>query len=112
MSKHTVSNIEELDRLLSEEPAVLGYFSHDACSVCKALLPKVTELIRADFALMRMFYCNTLKSPEVSGSLSVFTVPTIIIWFQGREAFRLSRNIGISELHTAILRLYSLLFEE
>ncbi len=112
MSEHTVTSVVELNSLLSEESAVLGYFSHDACGVCKALLPKVTELLRTDFPLLRMFYCNTQNSPEVLGSLSVFTVPTIIIWFEGREAFRFSRNIGISELHTAIQRPYSLLFEE
>jgi len=59
-----------------------------------------------------MVYIKSDKLPEVAAQNQVFAAPTILVFFDGREYIRKSRNIGISELQTEIERPYSMMFEE
>lgn len=101
-----------LDRLIRDEAALLCYYSTDSCSVCKVLKPKVQELLEDRFPQMRSCYVDIDKSPLLSGQFRVFTIPTILVFFDGKEHARLSRNIGIGQLEENIARPYGLLFGE
>ncbi|MGM0376669.1 MAG: thioredoxin family protein [Bacteroidota bacterium] len=104
---HSYAHFQEV---IGTEPAVLIYFSHDQCSVCKVLKPKVADLLAEQFPKMEMFYCNTLEQSEVAAQNRIFSVPTVLVFFDGRETFRYSRNISLDELKTAIQRPYNLMF--
>ncbi len=43
--------------------------------------------------------------------MKVFTIPTILIYFEGREHARLNRNIGMHQLEEAIARPCQMVFE-
>lgn len=95
---------------LKEEPALLAYFSTETCNVCEVLKPKVEELIRNKFPEIKLAYIKSNLLPDVAAQNRVFTAPTLIVFFDGREYIRKSRNIGISELQGEIERPYSMLF--
>ena len=101
-----------LDRMIREEAALLFYFSTDSCTVCKVLKPRVRKLLKDRFPQMRSCYVDIDKSPLLSGQQRVFTIPTILVFFNGREHARLSRNIGIGQLEETIARPYGLLCGE
>lgn len=101
-----------LNTAIDTERALLVYFSHEHCNVCKVLKPKIQELITQHYPKFKMLYCDTVNQPEIAAQHAVFAVPTILIWFQGKETFRFSRNIGLAGLEDAIARPYALLFEE
>ena len=105
-----IQSFEEFLKLKEEEPALLAYFSTEACNVCKVLKPKVDELVRAEFPKVKLVYIKSDKLPEVAAQNQVFAAPTIIIYFDGREYIRKSRNIGIGELQNEIARPYSMMF--
>jgi thiol-disulfide isomerase/thioredoxin len=105
-----VKNLDELESTISKNKALLVYFSNTHCNVCKVLKPKIHELLKEEFPLMQMYYCDTIESPEVAAQNSIFTVPTLVIYFDGKEYIRKSRNIGITELQKEIERPYSLMF--
>jgi len=107
-----VYRLPELEEIIFREKAVLVYFSSDSCSVCKVLKPKVAELLREDFPRMVVRYVNTELSPVISGQFRVFTIPTLLIFFEGKEQVRFSRNIHLQQLEESISRPYSLVFEE
>jgi thioredoxin-like negative regulator of GroEL len=107
-----IQSFEEFLKLKEKEAALLAYFSTDACNVCKVLKPKVGELIQNEFPKIRLVYIKSDVLPDVAAQHQVFTAPTILIFFNGREYLRKSRNIGISELRGEINRPYSLLFSE
>ncbi len=107
-----VSSYDEFLKFQEEEPALLAYFSTEACNVCKVLKPKVGELIESKFPKMKTVYVQTDKNPEAAAQNRVFGVPTILVFFDGREYIRKSRNIGISELQREIDRPYSMFFAE
>jgi thioredoxin-like negative regulator of GroEL len=112
MIMETIDTMPRLQELTEGSEGVLLYFSNDACNVCKVLKPKVIELLQEQFPRMEMGYIDTDRSPELSGQHRVFTIPTILIFFQGREQHRFSRNISLHQLEAAIERPYSLIFEE
>ena len=89
---------------LNNTEIVLGYFSFPECSVCKVLKPKVQEFLR-DYPGVTFLYVDIHQHPEISGQLLVFAVPTIIIFYQGKEAARLSWHFSIQDLETALNRL-------
>jgi thioredoxin 1 len=99
-----------LDQIIRDKPAILCYFSSETCSVCKVLKPKVLELLEERFPMMSSFYVDIERSPLLSGQHRVFTIPTILVFFDGREHSRLSRNIGIGQLEEIISRPYGLMF--
>jgi thioredoxin-like negative regulator of GroEL len=107
-----IYNIQELQNKIDSEKGVLLYFSSDSCSVCKVLKPKLAELLQEKFPLMQSLYVDTEKSPVISGQFRVFTIPTILIFFEGKEQVRYSRNISMHQLETSLERPYELVFED
>ena len=107
-----INSYDHFQELKEKETALLGYFSTDACNVCKVLKPKVEELIDAEFPKIKLAYIKSDQLLEVAAQNRVFTAPTILIFFDGREYIRKSRNIGINELMQEIERPYSMIFEE
>lgn len=106
-----IYDLKEVQELIAGEKGVLLYFSSDTCSVCKVLKPKVNELLQEDYPNILVRYVNTELSPLISGQFRVFTIPTILIFFEGREQVRFSRNISLQQLDEALSRPYSMLFE-
>jgi len=108
----TVEELGQLQNLLKKEKALVVYFSHEQCNVCKVLKPKVAQMLKKHFPKVKMVYADTMKSPEIAGQNRIFAVPTIVGFIEGKEYFRKSRSIGINELAQIIERPYQMLFEE
>ena len=106
-----IHSFDEFLKLKEEEPAMLAYFSTEICNVCKVLKPKVAELLQAEFPKIKPVYIKSDLLPEVAAQNQVFAAPTILVFFEGREYIRKSRNIGICELQRDIQRPYSMIFE-
>ncbi len=107
-----IYNIQELQELITREKGLLLYFSSDSCSVCKVLKPKVEELLQEQFPKILSRYVDIEKSPVISGQFRIFTIPTILIFFEEKEQVRYSRNISMHQLEDSISRPYGLIFEE
>ena len=107
---HTFKNIEEFENFVQGNDAVLAYFSTTECNVCKVLKPKVMEMFESEFPLFKLCYVETNLLPEVAAQNRIFSVPTIIVYFEGREFVRKSRSFGVGELQAEVARPYSLMF--
>ena len=98
-----VKSLNEFNELIEIKEAVLFYFSHEQCNVCKVLKPKVEELIEEYFPKIELFYCDTVKYPEIAAQNSIFAVPTLKVYFAGRETIKKSRNLGIEEILSILI---------
>jgi thioredoxin-like negative regulator of GroEL len=105
-----IQSFEEFLQLKDKETALLAYFSTESCNVCKVLKPKVADLIQTEFPKVKLIYIKSDILPEVAAQNQVFAAPTILIFFEGREYIRKSRNIGIGELQREIERPYLMIF--
>ncbi len=106
-----IRSASEVTNLIATNPAVLLYFSTSTCNVCKVLKPKVQDMLAEDFPQIIFRYINIEEFPSLAGQFSVFTVPTILVYFEEKELIRKSRNAGIMELASAIQRPYQILFQ-
>jgi thioredoxin 1 len=93
-----------------QHKSVCFYLSTPECNVCKVLKPKVIEMIEKDFPQIEFQYIDLNEAKEISGQLSVFSVPTILVYFEGKETIRVSRNIHLEELSVQIERYYQMIF--
>jgi len=105
-----IQSIEEFRDAVNKNTAVLAYFSTDTCSVCNVLKPKVTRMITENFPQMKAFYIQSDHQPELAAQNRIFTAPTVLVFFEGREMIRKSRAFGVEELKGEIERPYSILF--
>lgn len=106
-----IYSISEFDLILAENDVVLSYFSTETCSVCHVLKPKVIEMVSESFPKMKMVFIESDKLPELAAQNRVFTAPTVVVFFAGRETIRKSRAFGVDELKSEIARPYSMMFE-
>ena len=53
-----IENEKELKKAISENQAIILYFSGDNCSVCKVLKPKIETEVSKNFPKMKLFEIN------------------------------------------------------
>lgn len=104
-----LKNNHEFD-LATSQPAVAIYFHSQACGVCNVLLPQLDEMLSKEFPNIPLYLVNANESMELCGKLTVFTFPTVLIYFEGKESFRIARNINLASLKSMLARPYSILF--
>ncbi len=103
-------NLESLRNLIADETAIAVYFSSPNCGVCHALLPKVEHMFSERFPMAKLVLIQTEKSPEICGAFGVFSAPTLVVFFEGKEFLRKVRNMGIDEIRKKIERPYKIIF--
>ena len=106
----TLTTIDELNSFISKHTFAVVYFSHEDCNVCKVLKPKLKAMLAEEFPQIQFAYVNLTKSKELAAQNSIFTVPTILFYIEGKEFMRKARNVNLSELHADLERPYSMLF--
>jgi thioredoxin 1 len=105
-----IENFEQFEKLVADGSAVLAYFSTSECNVCKVLKPKVMELVLSEFPQISLVYVETNLQPEIAAQNRIFAVPTLLVYFDGKEYIRKSRNFGLDELRRELQRPYNLMF--
>ena len=113
MKKTTIKieNLNHLHNLVKDSDALITYFTTPACNVCKVLKPKILQLIKEKYPKIIFADVNSEALPEVAAHYTIFTAPTILVFFDGAETIRTARNISLQEFSTALKRPYSLFFD-
>ncbi len=108
---NNIITIEDFNLELKNE-GVAFYFTTSDCNVCKVLFPKLKMLLKENFPRIKLFKIDCTKAVELSAQQNIFSVPTLVVFFDGKEFIRVSRNIGLSELYDRIERPYKMIFGE
>ena len=101
---------EEIEKIISEKPAVALYFSAPTCNVCKALRPKLFAALEENFEEMEIVSVDVSREQSVAARYSVFAIPTLVVFLDGREFLRKSRHMSVDEVVGEIARPYSIMF--
>ncbi|KKB36018.1 thioredoxin family protein [Bacillus thermotolerans] len=104
----TVLSLSKLQEIINDHEAVLVFVSAPNCSVCTAMQPRVEELLK-QFPSVKSVYVNTGSAPEISGQYTVFSVPAILFFIHGKEAFRKARFIRLDELEHEVSQVLKLI---
>lgn len=100
----------EFNSFISSNKAAAIYFSTPDCNVCKVLKPKLIEMLAQDFPLMNFAYVNCKMSKELAAQQNIFSVPTILFFFERKEFIRKARFVNLDELKNELERIYSMIF--
>lgn len=102
--------LEKLNEHIRSNEAVMIYFSGQDCGVCEILKPKIKELLENKFPKVNQLYINAADNKETAANLGIFSVPTLIIYLDGKEFIRKSRNFSPIEIEKELQRPYDLFF--
>jgi len=105
-----VLTLSEVEQIIQSNDAVMLYFSGANCGVCKVLHPKIEKAFSQYYPLIKQIKIDVEQYPQIAGQFGVFALPTIVIYFDGKEFNRKSRNISVDGLLSEIKRPYELFF--
>ena len=92
-----LGNYEEILNKIKEEKYFLLYVSMNNCSICHADMPKVEKI--ANEKNFPSYHIEAPEIPEAVGQLSLFSVPVVILFYEGREIHRQAKTIDFKELN-------------
>ena len=104
-----MQTLDSINQTLNSNDAVMLYFSAPTCNVCHALKPKLTEAIMSEFTTFVIESIDISETPEIASHFSVFAIPTVLIFFQGRAFLLKSLHISIGDVIDDIRRPYALM---
>jgi thioredoxin-like negative regulator of GroEL len=102
-------NLEQLQIVIREEAGVLLYFSGEKCNVCHALRPKFKALFDKEFPQLKQIYLDAHENAEISAYFQVFSVPTMIVFMDGREFMREGRAVSLYQMSQKLKRPYDMM---
>lgn len=104
----TLHSIESIDAFIKEKGFSMIYYSTESCNVCKALFPKLEQLLQS-YPKIRLARVDIGELTEVAGAFSIFTIPCILAYMEDKEIIREARYISMDLLEEKISRYYSFL---
>ncbi|AXK49364.1 thiol reductase thioredoxin [Aliarcobacter trophiarum LMG 25534] len=105
-----IDNKEEILEILEKSKCVLLYFGAINCGVCEVLKIKIEKKISKNFSKMKQYYINSNQNFDIASYFNVFSSPTILVFFEGKEFKRYSRNMSLDIFNSEIKRLYEMVF--
>lgn len=100
-----ISSINMADHFIKEHQLAFLYISRPDCSVCHGLLPQVQELMKK-YPKIHLGHINADEVEEVAGRFSVFTVPVLLLFVDGKEYLREARIVHMQLLEDKMDRIY------
>lgn len=104
-----LNTLDEMDEFIKNNTMSMIYFASESCSVCGVLLPKIEEMI-IKFPKIKISKVQVDKFTEAAGQYSIFTLPAILLYIEGKEIVREARFISVEMLEATIERYYEILF--
>lgn len=103
-----MTSMAAIEKFISTNPFSCLYISRSSCGVCQAVLPQLKNLL-SHYPRIRLCHINADSIAEVAGRFSVFTVPALLLFVDGKETIRVARFFHMESLDEQIGKLYSLL---
>ncbi|AFK87397.1 MULTISPECIES: thioredoxin family protein [Thermoanaerobacterium] len=101
--------VDEIKKFVDSEEMALLYFSTNDCGICTTLLPKL-EAMLLNYDKISSCHVSIDELPAASSEFSVFTVPTVLLFAEGKEVIREARFISMDILEEKIQKYYDLFF--
>jgi thioredoxin 1 len=103
--------LQTIEHLIQSNQAVMLYFYSDRCAPCVSLRPKVEELIKLNFPLIKLYLIDSEHHSIITGHFGIFANPALLVFFEGNEFMRWSKYVSLQQIESAIDRPYQIIFE-
>lgn len=99
---------ELIEETINKNDMVLVYFGNKTCGVCVDMKPKVEEILEK-YPGIKSIYVDMERFPGIGIKYSIFTIPAILFFTEGKETLREARYISIKDIDMKISRYYDLI---
>ena len=103
--------LEEIQVSIKKQMGVLLYFSGEQCNVCHALRPKFKALFDKTFPQIKQYYLDAHENVEIATYFQVFSVPTMLVFLDGKEFIREGRSVSLYQIEQKLVRPYEMMRE-
>lgn len=100
-----LTSLDMIDTFIQSHELSFLYISRPDCSVCHGLLPQVQQLMMK-YPEIALGYIDAHTIKEVAGHLSIFTVPVLLLFVDGKEYIREARIVHLDLLDDKINKVY------
>ncbi len=108
--QNIINSIEAFEIIKEKETAFVLYITDNQCNVGESVAPKLEKLIAERFPKLTLYQTLLSHAPELTGQLSVFVVPTVLVFFEGKQYIQKSRSFSLEALQREIQRYYEMVF--
>ena len=105
-----IESSQDLEKIINVEKAFVLYITDGTCNVGESITPKLEKILSERFPKIKLYYVYSGLTPEIAAQLSVFVIPTVLVYFDGKMYIQKSRSFSLQELQHEIDRYYQLLF--
>ncbi|MCB1849342.1 MAG: thioredoxin family protein [Gammaproteobacteria bacterium] len=105
-----ITHEAELEQRIALHPALAVWFFSSKCEICSSLKPRLERFFTDSFPRMSLAEVACAALPQTAAAHSVFSVPTLIVYLEGRASLRATRHIPLATLGPRLQRSYDLLF--
>lgn len=102
-----LTSLEAVENFILQHNLSFLYISRPSCSVCHALLPQVLELMD-QFPDIQLAHINADAVEEIAGKFSIFTVPVLLLFVEGKEYLREARMVHLDQFTQKINKIYEM----
>lgn len=96
-------SLTEILEFIKEHHFSFVYISRENCSVCHSVQPQVQEMLK-EFPSIHPIQVSADDVPEVAGQFTVFTVPALLLFAEGKEVIREARFVVMDDLQDKFSR--------
>jgi len=104
-----MQTIQNIQKSIDENLAVMVYFSAPTCNVCHALKPKLLEALESNFKEFIVESVDISVEEDIAPHFGVFAIPTVLVFLDGKEFLRKSRHMSVDEVIREIKRPYEIM---
>lgn len=105
-----LSNLDAIDDFIKKNKLAFLYISRPDCAVCHGLKPQVQKLMEK-YPKIQLGHVNADEVESVAGRFSIFTVPVLLLFVEGKEYIREARIVHMDLLNEKINKIYNLLLD-
>ena len=107
----TIQSHVELNETIHKYPIVIAQFGSETCSPCSALKQRI-QLWNAGHPNVHHIYVPVDDQPKLCAQMGIFTVPSIIVYIEGKVTIRQSGYFSLDQMLDQIEKYERLLFDD
>ena len=106
-----LTSMIDIDQFIEQNQLSFIYISKPGCSVCHGLLPQVQSLMEK-YPKIQLGHVDADDVEAVAGRFSIFTVPVLLLFVDGKEYVREARIVHMDQFDEKINKIYENIVEK
>jgi thiol-disulfide isomerase/thioredoxin len=103
-----LTSLTLVEKFIGDHQFSFLYVSRTNCGVCHTILPQLKDLLK-EFPLIQLGHINVDDIEEIAGRFSIFTVPALLLFVDGKEIIRETRFVHMQSLQEKISKIYNMI---